>query len=163
MLSQSLIPELQQEAASTRKMLERVPFDQVAWRPHQKSMTFGQLAAHVAELAAWITMTLNTTELDWQTFDYKPFEPRSAEELLGFFDSNVAEATSALQQASDEALMAPWTMRKGEQVYFTMPRIAVIRTFAMNHTIHHRAQLSVYLRLQDVPVPGMYGPTADEF
>ena len=162
MLNQSLLPEFRHEMAQTRKMLERVPFDQSTWQPHQKSMKLGQLAVHVAELPSWATVIINTNELDFATFDYKPFAPQSGAHLLEHFDQNVADAIKALQGATDEHLMQRWSLRNGEQVFFTMPRIASIRSMAMNHLVHHRGQLSVFLRLKDVPVPGMYGPSADE-
>lgn len=162
MLGQSLIPELQHEAAQTKKMLEKVSYDQWQWKPHEKSMALGRLATHVAELPGWITMIANTDELDFSTMDYKPTELKSTEELTAFLDKNAQEAVAVLQSVSDERLMGDWTLRDGEQVFFTMPRIAVIRSMAMNHMIHHRAQVSVFLRLLNVPVPGMYGPSADE-
>ncbi len=162
MLNQSIIPELQHEAAQTRKMLEKVPAEQFDWRPHQKSMSLKGLGGHVAELPGWVTMAIKKTELDFSTFDYKPYQAQSTEDLVAYFEKNVQEALEALQAATDEALMEPWSLRNGETIYFTMPRIAVIRSMALNHLIHHRGQLSVYLRLLEVPVPGMYGPSADE-
>ena len=159
---QGLLNELTHEAAQTRKMLERVPFEKADYKPHEKSFTMGRLAAHVAELAAWVTMTLKTDQLDFTDGSYKSPKPESQEELLRIFDKNVADAKEALQATSMEEMMKPWSLRAGEQVYFTMPKVAVIRSFAMNHLIHHRGQLSVYLRLNDLTVPGMYGPSADE-
>jgi uncharacterized damage-inducible protein DinB len=161
-ISQSLLPELKYEGLSTRKMLSSIPFDNPNWKPHEKSMTIQRLAGHVAELPGWISMTINTDELDFAKFDYKPVLSTSTDELLQLFDEGQEKALEDLANASDTALMENWTMRKGELLYFTMPKIAVIRTWAMNHAIHHRAQLSVYLRLNNVAVPGMYGPTADE-
>jgi uncharacterized damage-inducible protein DinB len=162
MLNQSLLPELQQEVSSTLKMIERVPFDKWDWKPHEKSMSLGQLANHVVDLVNWVPFTLSSEGIDWATFKYKGFEAENAAHLVEGLQKNKADAQAALAAATDEQLMTPWTMRAGDNVFFTMPRIAVIRTFAMNHLIHHRGQLSVYLRLLDVPVPGMYGPTADE-
>ena len=162
MLNQSLLPEFKHEMAQTRKMLERIPFDQASWQPHARSMTLGQLAVHVAELASWATVIITTKELDFATFDYKPFAPHSTAHLLEHFDQNVEKALETLAGASDETLLQPWSLRRGEQVFFTMPRMAAIRTMAMNHLIHHRGQLSVFLRLKEVPVPGMYGPSADD-
>ncbi|GAA4329341.1 DinB family protein [Flaviaesturariibacter amylovorans] len=162
MLNQSLLPELKYEAASTRRMLERVPFDKWSWKPHEKSMSLGELATHVADLVNWSAFTLETTEINWAEFKYNPPRPSNSEELLAIHDKNTAASVRALEGATDEQLMAPWTMRAGDQVYFTLPRIATIRTYAFNHVVHHRGQLSVYLRLLGVPVPGMYGPTADE-
>ncbi len=160
-LNQALIMELQYEAGSTRKMLEKVPMDKADWKPHEKSMTLARLTAHVAELSGWVTMTMNTSELDFATFDYKPYIPTTTEELLAFHDKSVADAVASLEKASMEDFMQMWTMRRGEQVFFTLPKMAVLRTWAYNHMVHHRGQLSVYLRLLDVPVPGMYGPSAD--
>lgn len=162
MLSQSFIPELQHEAASTRKMLERLPFDKSDWKPHARSMALLPLATHVTELAGWVSVTINTPQLDFANFEYKPFAAQSTEDLLRYHDETVAKAIEDLKGASDETMMQPWTLRNGEHVILTMPRIAVIRSFAISHLIHHRGQLSVYLRMLDVPVPGMYGPSADE-
>ena|ERR1700694_3932585 len=162
MLHQTLIPELKQEGAQTRKMLERVPYERFDWKPHDKSMLLRRLSVHIAELPGWIPLTLQTTELDLAQRKYEPTAVGSTEALLALHDKKLEEAVTALSSASDEDLMMPWTLRMGDRVMFTMPRIAVIRTITLNHIIHHRAQLSVYLRLLDVPVPGMYGPSADE-
>jgi uncharacterized damage-inducible protein DinB len=159
---QGLLMELQHEAANTKKMLERVPMDKADWKPHEKSMTLGRLATHVAELSGWTELILNTNELDWATFSYKPNFPTHTEELLARLDENVAKAQKALEAATEESIMQPWTMRRGDHVFFTLPKAAVIRNFSMNHLYHHRGQLSTYLRLLDVAVPGMFGPSADE-
>lgn len=159
---QGLLNELNNEAANTRKMLERVPFERNDYKPHEKSFPMGRLAAHVAELPGWITMALKTDGLDFAAGTYKSPKPESREELMSIFDDTVAKAKEALQETNMEDIMKPWTLRRGEQVLFTMPRVAVIRAFAINHLIHHRGQLSVYLRLNDVPLPGIYGPSADE-
>jgi uncharacterized damage-inducible protein DinB len=161
-IRQGIIMELQHEAANTRKMLERVPLEKGDWKPHDKSMSLTRLATHVAELPSWTSMTLHTDELDWAKFEYKPTVVHNTEELLALHDKNVADAISSLENASDEDIMKPWTMRRGEQVFFTLPKAAVIRNFSINHGYHHRGQLSVFLRLNDVPVPGMFGPSADE-
>ena len=161
-LAAAFLAELENEAKVTRQVLERVPADKFDWKPHEKSMTFGRLASHVAEMFGWTKETLTKDVLDYSTMDYKPFEPQSTEELLAFFDERIADAKSTLAGTSDEQFMTEWTMRNGEQVYFTMPKVAVMRTFVMNHIIHHRGQLSVYLRLNDIPVPSIYGPSADE-
>ncbi|MDB5230500.1 MAG: hypothetical protein JWN76_1305 [Chitinophagaceae bacterium] len=160
-ISRSLQGEFENEMSNTRKILERVP-QNPDWKPHEKSMSLGRLSTHIAEIPTWITMTLATEELDWSKFDYKPFAAESNEALLKFFDKNVEDARTTILTAADEAFLADWTMRNGDQVYFTMPKVAVVRTFAMNHLIHHRAQLTVYLRLLNVPLPQLYGPTADE-
>jgi uncharacterized damage-inducible protein DinB len=125
-------------------------------------MKFGQLASHIAEMISWTPTTLQTSELDFAKMDYKPFEPQTTDDLLEFFDKNLAEAVDTLKNTTDDVYLENWTMRKGDQVYFTMPKIAVMRSFVMNHIVHHRGQLSVYLRLNDIPVPSLYGPSADE-
>lgn len=160
-ISQALLPEFDQEMAGTRKVLERIPMDKYDWTPHAKSFNLGKLATHVAHLAGWATVTLTTDELDFA----QPFEqptPRTNEELLALFDQMSSEGRKAIASTSDEEFMKPWTLRQGEKVFFTMPKIAVMRGMVMNHIIHHRAQLTVYLRLNDIPVPGLYGPSADE-
>lgn len=162
-LNEGLIAELQHEAVSTRKMLERVPADKFGWKPHEKSMTLGRLASHVAEIPDWTNATINLDELDFSKEEYKPFEPKSSDELVKFFDEKLSSALDTLKNnANNENLMGMWSLRNGETVYLTMPRIAVMRGFVLSHLIHHRAQLGVYLRLLDVPVPSSYGPTADE-
>jgi len=161
-LAAALIGELQQEAAVTRKCLERIPAEKFDYQPHEKSMKMGRLAVHVAEMTGWVIETVNKPELDFATMDYKPFEPQTTEELVEFFDKIVVDSIEALKTASDEALMEDWTLRNGEQVYFTMPRIGVLRGMVFNHIVHHRGQLSVYMRLNDIPVPALYGPSADE-
>lgn len=162
MLSQSLIPELKHEASQTRKLLEKVPYDKFEYKPHLKSMKLGQLAVHVAEIPTWINFTIDTDGIDFATFDYKPYQPSGTADLLKYFDENIEKAINSLQNVSDEKIMENWTMKKGNHVFFTMPKVAVMRSFAMNHLIHHRAQLGVYLRLNDIPIPGMYGASADE-
>ena len=157
----SLIPEYEMELKNTRKMLERVPMEKADWKPHEKSMSLGRLAVHVAEIPGWMTVTITTDELDFAK-GYTPNKAASNEELLKLFDDNAAKALDELKKASDETFLGNWTMRNGDHLYFTMPKVVVARGFAMNHLYHHRAQLSVYLRLLDVPVPGMYGPSADE-
>jgi uncharacterized damage-inducible protein DinB len=161
-LAAALIGELQHEAATTRKVLERIPAEKFDYKPHEKSMTMGRLASHVAEMTSWVTETTTKSELDFSTMDYKPFEPQTTEELVAFFDKLVTDAIEALKNTSDEAMMENWTLRNGETVYFTMPRIQTLRGMVFNHIVHHRGQLSVYMRLNDIPVPGLYGPSADE-
>lgn len=164
-LSETMLPEFDQEMAGTRKTLERVPEDKFAWRPHEKSSTMADLATHVANVPNWATMTIQTEHLDIAPPGEEPYrEPaaQSREELLAKFDAGVAAARAALGGASDEHLLAPWSLLAGGKTFFTMPRAAVLRSFVMNHMIHHRAQLTVYLRLNDVPVPALYGPSADE-
>ena len=161
-LAMAFLGELENEAQTTRAVLERVPADKFDWQPHEKSMNMGRLAVHVAEMFGWTKETLKSDVLDFSTMDMTPFEPRTTDELLAFFDDQIANAKAILAETSDEMFMTDWTMRNGETVYFTMPKVAVMRPFVMNHIIHHRGQLSVYLRLNDIPVPSIYGPSADE-
>lgn len=161
-LNQAFISELKSEGASTRKMLERVPEGNLGWKPHEKSMTIGRLATHIAELPSWVAVTLNTDELDFSKREYKPHTAANREELLAIHDKNIADAIASLEKSTDEELMKNWTLRNGETVYFTLPKIAAMRGFAFNHLYHHRGQLSVFLRLNDIHVPGMYGPSADD-
>jgi uncharacterized damage-inducible protein DinB len=162
-LSEPIAAELQREAATTRKMLERVPEDKMAWRPHEKSMTLGRLAGHIAELPSLVASVVTRDEVDFAADNYQPFEASNSAELLEKFDKNVAGAVEALKgQADDEYLLKPWRLKRNGQVLFELPRAAVLRTMGLNHVIHHRGQLSVYLRLLDVPLPSVYGPTADE-
>ena len=161
-INDALIAELHQEAATTRKCLERIPADTFDWKPHEKSMTMSRLATHVAEMVGWIKDTVENSELDFATMDYKPFVPQTTAELVEYFDAQYASAAAALKNTSDETMMENWKMRNGEEVYFDMPRVKVMRGFIFNHIVHHRGQLSVYLRLRDIPVPALYGPSADE-
>lgn len=163
-LSETLLPELDQEMATTRRLLERVPDDHTGWKPHDKSMSLGRLATHVAELPGFVSLILGGSEFDLasRTSGYTPKTLDKHQEILDLFDSNVRGARTAVEGAENEALMQPWTLRRGEQVVFTLPRIAALRAMFFSHIIHHRGQLSVYLRLNDVPVPSIYGPSADE-
>ncbi len=157
-----MLPEFDQEFATVRKFLEAVPEDKLDYKPHAKSMEMGRLAGHLAEIVNWIDTTVNTDVLDFATFDYQPCVMTDRAETLKQFDEWVAEGRKILAGASDAKLMEPWTMRTGEEVYFTLPKVAVIRSFVMNHMIHHRAQLGMYLRIVDVAPPSAYGPTAEE-
>ena len=161
-LGAAFLGELEHEAATTRKILERLPDDKFDWKPHERSMSFSRLAVHTAEMFGWIKSILETPGLDFATMDYKPFEPKSSAELLEFFEKNISEAADALRSAADETLAGNWTMQNGETVYFTKPKSEVLRMDCLNHIIHHRGQLSVYLRLNEIPVPEIYGPSADE-
>jgi uncharacterized damage-inducible protein DinB len=164
-ISEALLPEFDQEMANTRRTLERVPDDKFDWKPHEKSMLMGHLAIHIATMPGWAAHTIDGDSLDIAPPDGPPFEmPKvnSREELLELFDKNAATARAAIEGASDEHLLKPWSLLSGGQTILTLPRIAVIRTFVMNHGVHHRAQLGVYLRLNDVPVPAIFGPSADE-
>ncbi len=159
----ALLPEFDHEMATTRRLLDRVPEAKFSWKPHEKSMTLGQLSGHLANIPYWCSATLDASVLDLDTIpDARPKTPPSRAALLEEFDRKVSTARAKLSEATDPTFLAPWTLKKGEQVFFTMPRISAIRGFVMNHSIHHRGQLSVYLRLNDVPVPPIYGPTADE-
>jgi uncharacterized damage-inducible protein DinB len=156
-----LVKEMESEAATTRKMLQRVPAGKFSWQPHVKSMTLQRLATHVAELPTWVSMTLNTSELDFAASEYKPFLVNSTEELLGYFEKSLEEGKARLQSATEAELEESWTLRNGDIIYFTSPKIEMIRT-SFCQIVHHRAQLGVYLRLLDIPIPGSYGPSADE-
>jgi uncharacterized damage-inducible protein DinB len=164
-IGQSMLPEFDQEMQNTRKTLERVPDDKWNWKPHDKSGTLGWLAGHVGTVPEWITMTINTEELDYAPVGGPAFEPPkigNRKEVLAAFDKGAAEARAALAGVSDADLMKGWKLLAGGQEIFTMPRVACIRGMCMNHMIHHRAQLGVYYRLLGIPVPGLYGPSADE-
>jgi len=161
-IATGLIAELENEGATTRKVLERIPADKFDYKPHDKSMTMGQLASHVAEMHGWTVQTVNDDGIDFATMDYKPFVPTSTEDLVQHFEKNYNSAIEALKNAPDEIWHEPWTLKNGETTYFTLPKIAVMRTLVLNHIVHHRGQLSVYLRLNDIPVPSIYGPSADE-
>ncbi len=165
-VAQMLLPEFDNEMKTTRRVLERVPEDKLDWQPHTKSMTLGRLASHLAELAGWGEYTLANDSLNLSPPGgppFTPFDSRSRQEILETFDANVQKTRAALEQATDDAAFAkPWTLEFGERVIFTMPRAAVLRGTMFSHIVHHRGQLSVYLRLNDVPVPSIYGPSADE-
>lgn len=151
--------ELQVEAKTTRRMLERVPPESLAWRPHEKSRTLGELAAHIADLPGLFIAPLLRDEFDRE--DYVA-TTGSTEEILATFDRNAASAETVLATLPVDRLLTPWRYRRGGRVVFELPRFVVLRTTALNHLVHHRGQLSVYLRLLDVPLPPVYGPTADE-
>ena len=161
-LGQILTAELQHEAISARKMLERIPSDKLTWKPHEKSMTLERIAGHIVEMVGWTKETLTQDELDFSKYDYTPKVYTNSAELVADFDNNVAQAVEILRDTSNETMAENWRMRNGEQIYFEMPKAAVMRTFVMSHIVHHRGQLSVYLRLLDIPVPSIYGPSADE-
>jgi uncharacterized damage-inducible protein DinB len=163
--AETFLPEFDQELANTRKVLERVPDDKLDWKPHPKSNTIGWNGNHVADILNWMTLALTTNSLDVAPPDGPKYEfPAftSRQEILDLFDRNVAAARAAIADARDEDLGQPWTLLQAGQVFFTLPRLDLIRGFGLNHLIHHRAHLCVYLRLNDIPVPGMYGPSGDE-
>ena len=161
----ALLPEFDQEAAGTRRTLERVPEDRFDWSPHKKSGSMIWLAGHLANLPSWVRLTIEQDELDLAPGGKAPDPPptpASVDEILAMFDKNVAEARAAIAEASDEALMKPWSLLQNGKTMLTLPKATVLRSFVVNHLIHHRAQLGVYLRLNDIPVPSIYGPSADE-
>jgi len=162
-IAELLVPEFDQEMASTRKVLERVPDAKFAWKPHDKSSSMAQLASHIATMMPWAVDTMDKLEFDLSTVSREEMTKtaRDRVELLSWFDAGVAKARAALQKP-DADYLVPWSLKNGTQVFFTMPRYNCIRSFFLNHIVHHRAQLGVYLRLKDVPVPGVYGPSADE-
>ncbi|HXY01152.1 MAG TPA: DinB family protein [Candidatus Limnocylindrales bacterium] len=161
-ISQALLPEFDREMATTRKMLERFPEDKVEWRPHETCMTMGRLAGHVAELAGWYIPTLTQDKLVLDPSSYTPTILKSRAEALKKFDETVTAARTALVGASDETMMKPWSLVARGQTVFTMPKVAVLRSFVMNHMIHHRGQLAAFYRIAGVPVPSLYGPSKDE-
>ena len=158
-LSEAFAKELEQESVTTRKMLERVPEDAFDWKPHEKSTALGRLAGHVAELAGMFVPMVTMDSMNFS--DFTPFKPASVAELVEKFDKNVADAAELLKNQPDDQLPKTWQIKSGEKVFIEMPRGAFIR-WVLNHIVHHRGQLSVYLRLRDVPLPPVYGPTADE-
>lgn len=157
-----LASELQFESISLRKMLARIPSEQFSWKPHEKSMPLLTLARHIVEVIDWTRATVKDDGLDFAAYQYQPKEYVDAAELVADFDANLAEALAELRNSTDAELAENWTLRSGEHIIFTQPKAATMRTFVMNHFIHHRGQLSVYLRLLDIPVPSIYGPSADE-
>lgn len=164
-LSAALLPEFDHEMAGVRKTLERIPEDKLDWTPHEKSMSFRGLATHVSNMPRWATMTMVEESFDMapeggEQIKEEPVD--SVADALAKLDENVAAARAAIAEASDEAMMTPWALLSGGHEIFKMPRVAVLRSMIMNHLIHHRGQLTVYLRLNDVPLPALYGPSADE-
>ncbi|HMI78017.1 MAG TPA: DinB family protein [Ferruginibacter sp.] len=153
--------ELEREATATRKMLAAVPEGKWDWKPHPKSMSILQLTTHIAELPSWIGMALNTSELDFAGMDFTPTPVKDTAALVQIFEKNLEDGLAQLANGKEDTLDQPWTLRNGEQVYSTEPKAEVIR-MSLSQIIHHRAQLGVFLRLLDVPIPGAYGPSADE-
>jgi len=160
-IKDALLPEFDREMAIARRVIERVPAEKFDYKPHDKSMTMGRLASHIAEMPTWATTGILRDSLDLAG-GYTPLEPKSTAALLESFDKNVGGAHNAIAGVNDETLMKSWSLKRGDVTLMTMPKIAVVRSFVLNHVIHHRGQLSVYLRLNDIPVPSIYGPSADE-
>lgn len=160
-IADTLLPEFDHEMANTRTVLERIPDAKLTWKPHPKSFDMGRLAQHITNLPTWAADTMKTDSIDYTDYQPPP-PPESRKEILEAFDKGVASARAALADAGSEAYLKNWSLTANGKTFFTMPRIAVLRSFVMNHAIHHRAQLCVYLRLNDIPVPALYGPSADE-
>jgi uncharacterized damage-inducible protein DinB len=160
-IKDALLPEYDHEMGTARRVLERVPEDKLTWQPHEKSMTLGRLATHLAEIPEWVVIVLNHPEFN-MTGNHSAAAKTSRADILALFDKNVQAGRALLDAKSDAELMAPWTFKRDGQTMFSMPGIAAVRAWVMNHTIHHRGQLSVYLRLTNTPVPAIYGPSADE-
>lgn len=159
----AFIAELKHEASLTRKMLEKVPVEKKDWKPHEKSMSLGRLATHIAETIKWISNIRHIDDFDFaKDFNFKQHVAASRDELLQLFQTNLDNAVSDLSSMSDDDFNKIWTVRRGEQVMMQLPKKVAVRGWGFSHQIHHRGQLSVYLRLLDIPVPGMYGPSADE-
>lgn len=161
-LNELLLAELKKESANTRKILQAVPDEHLGWKPHEKSFTLSRMASHVAEMPRWFNWILDSNELDMAATPLERFNCTSTSELLAFFDEKLSEAEAAISNATNEQLEQNWTFRRGEHIIVSSSRYDAVRSWMMNHQIHHRGQLSVYLRLLDVHVPGMYGPSADD-
>ena len=160
----ALLPEYDHEIGTTRRLLERAPEREFAWKPHEKSMSLGRLVWHLAEIPSWGGTIVDGSSYDLAAEANTPpqAEQKSRAEMLAVFDQNAAAARAAIAPKTDAELLAPWTLKKGRHDIFTLPKVAVLRNLVLNHLIHHRGQLSVYLRLKDIPIPAIYGPSADE-
>ena len=162
MMKEALLTEFDLELPYTRRSLERVPMDKFAWKPHDKSMTLGWLATFLALVPTWGNKVLEVEDFDIRTGGGRPELPKTREQLLDLFDENYGKLRAALAATSDAALQVPWTIRNGDELWFTRPRWLALRTYILNHIVHHRAQLGVYLRLHGIPVPAIYNDSADE-
>lgn len=156
-----LLKELDEEAQTTRKMLSRVPTDKFDWQPHPKSMKMKELATHIADLPSWVSLGLNTDELDFATAEYNPEDVSDTDQLVDFFERQLAGGKADLEKAEEAQLSEPWILRSGDTIHWRATRGEMVR-HAYAQMIHHRAQLGVYLRLLNIPIPGSYGPSADE-
>jgi len=156
-----LLKEMEQEAQTTRKMLKLVPAEKFDWKPHPKSMSMKSLAVHLAEIAGWPAMALKTSELDFAARPYEPAQVSNNEDLVNLFEKSYEQGRTAVSNASEDDLLPSWTMRSGDKVHAVFTKYEVIR-HSLSQTTHHRAQLGVYLRLLDIPIPGSYGPSADD-
>ena len=164
-IGQAMIPEFDMEMAGTRKVLERVPDSLLDWRIHEKSNTVGWVANHLADIPKWTGMAIEHESFDVDPVEGKPYrtpKETTTAVILATFDKNVADARALLESVTDEVLLSPWSLLKRGEVLMTMPRLAVVRTWVLNHAIHHRGHLCVYLRVNNIPVPGLYGPSADD-
>lgn len=162
-LKDALLPEFDHEMGTTRKLLERIPLERRAWQPHSKSMTLDALVGHLVSLPNWVSFIIERDEFDLaESSALDGLSVESVPALLQAFDQNVAAARGRLASRTDGELLAPWTLRRSGQELFTVPKLSVFKMFLLNHLIHHRGQLSVYLRLLDVPIPSIYGPSADD-
>ena len=157
-----VLAELTHEAATTRRLLDRVPEQHLGWKPHEKSMTLGRLATHLAEIPGWVSSIVEKDEFDVGASGHTPSKIERVADIRAMFDRNISAVADTLKRQSNDRLLATWRLKKNGKVVLEMPRMGVIRSLLMNHLIHHRGQLSVYLRLKDVPLPSIYGPTADE-
>jgi len=161
-LSELILTELSYESATARRLLERLPQQHFGWKPHEKSMTLARLATHVVEIPGWVASILDQDEFDVGAREYVPKDATSVPELLQMFEKNTSAVREAIARQTNERMMAPWRLKRKGQLIFEVPRIGMIRSMLLNHFIHHRGQLSVYIRLLNVPVPSIYGPSADE-
>jgi uncharacterized damage-inducible protein DinB len=161
MMKDGLLAEYDHETSTTRKLLERIPDDKLTWKPHAKSMSLGGLGTHLASLPQWAGAILNDTRFDLDSLPPNLVEKTSHADILAAFDESTKRARGWLEK-TDAEFLARWSLYRGSQEMFSMPRIAAFRSFVLSHLIHHRGQLSVYLRLNDIPVPPIYGPSADE-
>ena len=161
-LNKAFMAELQYETSLTRKILQRIPADKLSWQPHEKSMSLARLATHIADIHGWPVLMLEASELDAAVTSLAPVPLHTVDELLQSVDDKLERTMAVLEKADDELLAQPWTFRRGEHVIFSMPRRQVLRGMVISHIVHHRGQLSVYLRMLDVPIPSIYGPSADE-